>query len=470
MPILLPHAHIHCLGIGGFGINPIARVLRQMGHPVSGCDMIESPLIAPLREAGIPVEIGHNAAHIASFQPDVLLISSAVRTDNPEIIAAQANDIPIYKRADILGALMEDRTGIAVAGTHGKTTTTSMLAHVLVECGLDPTFIIGGVSTNLGTNARAGKGEVFVIEADEYDRMFMGLKPRIIVLTSLEMDHPDMFADLDAVRMLFAEFIDLLPEDGLLIGCSDAPEVRSLIAERSEQQGRTMTYGLGEAAWRAGSLRPNASGGTDFSVSPPAGRTNDGDRELQASLLMPGDHNVQNALAVLAVAAELDVDLEQAIDALGTFTGTGRRFEVKGEAGGVTVIDDYAHHPTAIRVTLQAARSRYGTRPIWAIWQPHTYRRTKALLDEFATCFAEAQHVIVTDVYRSRDAETFGVGVEDVLARMTHADAQHIGALSDVVDYLAAHVQPGDVVITMSAGDATRIGDDLLKVLNAKTS
>ncbi|MBN1430389.1 MAG: UDP-N-acetylmuramate--L-alanine ligase [Anaerolineae bacterium] len=472
MPILFPHAHIHCLGIGGFGINPIARVLHQMGYFVSGCDVTESPLVPPLRKAGIRIEIGHSSAHIESFQPDLLLISSAVTSDNPEVVAAKENNIPIYKRSDILGALMEGRTGIAVAGTHGKTTTTAMIAHVLSECEIDPTFIIGGVSQNLGVNARAGKGKAFVIEADEYDRMFMGLKPRIIVLTSLEMDHPDMFADLDAVRSLFAEFVDLLPEDGLLIGCNDDREVFDLVKKRLDKKRPAMTYGLGSATWYATNLKPSADGGTDFLVARAkvADRISPKDMRKQVSLRMPGSHNVQNALATLAVAMELGVKEEQAIAALAGFKGTERRFEIKGETNGVTVVDDYAHHPTAIRATLQAARSRYGTRPIWAVWQPHTYRRTKALLSEFAACFGEAQHVIITDVYQSRDAETFGVSVDDVLARMTHVDVRHIGTLSGVVDYLTGHVKSGDVVITMSAGDATKIGDDLLKKLGSKAA
>lgn len=468
MPPLFPHAHIHCLGIGGFGINPIARVMHQMGYYVTGCDMLESPLIEPLRKAGIRVEIGHNSAHIESLQPDALLISSAITPGNPELVLARRYNIPIYKRSDILGTLMEGRNGIAVAGTHGKTTTTAMITHVLVECGLDPTFIIGGVSQNLGTNARAGEGDAFVIEADEYDRMFMGLKPRTIVLTSMELDHPDMFDSLEDVQKLFAEFVDLLPEDGLLIGCDDDPEVFMMVKRRIGQGQRVVTYGLGSATWYATNLTTNAEGGTDFLVirTRLVGKVGIQDERNRASLRLPGRHNVQNSLAALAVASELGIKTEQAIGALAKFKGTERRFEVKGEARGVTVVDDYAHHPTAIRLTLQAARARYGKRPIWAVWQPHTYRRTKALLDGFARCFGDAQHVIITDIYQSRDVDTFGISVEQVVAHMSHADVRHVGDLSDVVSYLATHVKPGDVVITMSAGDATQIGDDLLKALS----
>jgi UDP-N-acetylmuramate--alanine ligase len=441
--------------------------MHQLGFYITGCDMQESPLIEPLRKAGIRIEIGHSPAHIESLQPDALLISSAITPGNPELMLAGRYNIPIYKRSDILGTLMEGRIGIAVAGTHGKTTTTAMIAHVLTECGLDPTFIIGGISHNLGTNARAGEGDAFVIEADEYDRMFMGLKPRIIVLTSMELDHPDMFASLEDVQALFADFVDLLPEDGLLIGCNDDPEVFMMLKRRLGQSRRVMTYGLGSATWYATNLMTNAEGSTDFLVihTKLVDRVSVQDERHRAMLRLPGHHNVQNALAALAVAVELGVRTEQAVGALATFKGTGRRFEVKGEARGVTVIDDYAHHPTAIRLTLQAAHARYGKRSIWAVWQPHTYRRTKVLLDGFVKCFGDAQHVIITDIYQSRDVDTFGISVEQVVARMVHADVRHIGGLSDVVGYLAKHVKSGDVVIILSAGDATTVGDDLLKAL-----
>ena len=461
---LSPGARVHLMGIGGFGINPIARVMHQLGYDVSGCDMQESPLIPPLREQGIPVEVGHSAEHLARFQPDALVISSAVPPTSEEVQAARAAGVPVYKRADILCELMRARTGVAIAGTHGKTTTTGMLAWVLTETSQDPTFIVGGVLNNLSTNARAGEGEAFIIEADEYDRMFLGLCPQITVLTTLEMDHPDMFADIDSVRALFGEFIDRLPEGGLLVAGTDDPEVRRIVEERRAAGNlRIVTYGLSGGDWSAQDITPSAGGGVSFTLlrgGEPAG---------EISLLLPGTHNVQNALAVFAVAAEFGVPVADAAAALGRFSGMGRRFEVKGTARGVTVLDDYAHHPTAIRATLQAARSRYPHSALWAVWQPHTYSRTRALLDEFAASFGDAQHVIITDVYRSRDRETFGIGPGDVLARMgNHPDARHIGPLGEVVDYLAQHVQPGDVVIVMSAGDATTVCERLLAALGSE--
>lgn len=467
----LPHsARVHILGIGGFGMNPIARVMHQMGYTVSGCDMNESALIPPLREMGIDVRIGHDATH-ADQSLDALVISSAVTPDNVEVQAARKQGISVFKRSDILGVLMTDRFGIAVAGTHGKTTTTAMIAHILSVVGRDPTFIIGGVSADLGTNARAGQGAEFVIEADEYDRMFLGLRPKIIVLTSLEHDHPDMFENIDVVRELFQEFVDLLPPDGLLVGCMDDIEVKPMIFQRLNENKPTVMYGTDVHAEFSGIfLEPNAQGGTDFKLTyreeHPEGGFVIGSNSV--SLRLPGEHNVRNAVAALAVAAKLGVKLQDAAAALATFTGTGRRFEVKGTARGVTVVDDYAHHPTAIRVTLDAARSRFGDATIWAIWQPHTFSRTKALLNEFAAAFDDADHVIITDIYRSRDTEDYGISPQSVLDLMPKdIDAQHISGLDAVTAHLAQHVREGDVVIVMSAGDATKIGGDLLTQLRS---
>jgi UDP-N-acetylmuramate--alanine ligase len=454
---LKPGAHVHLIGIGGFGINPIARVMHEFGYSVSGCDAAPSPLLDPLYEMGIPVEIGHRAAHLDAYTPDALIVSSAIPADNVEVIAASRRGIPVLKRADVLCTLMEGRTGVAVAGTHGKTTTSAMLAWALLEAGLDPSFIVGGVLTNLDTNARAGGGGPFVIEADEYDRMFMGLCPQTALVTMIEMDHPDMFASLAEVRALFQEFVSLLPEDGLLIAGYDDPEARRLAEVASVP---ALTYGLLGGDWTADTVTPNGRGGMDF-IALWHGRP-----IAEVSLRVPGVHNVQNALGVLAAAEAFGAPVEDAAAALGEFAGVGRRFEVKGEAQDVTVVDDYAHHPTAIQATIAAAGERFPGSAIWAVWQPHTYSRTKALLDEFAASFVDADHVIITDVFRSRDTSTFGVGPEDVLARMTyHRDAQHIGPLDDVVDYLALNVRPGDVVLVLSAGDATRVCDDLLAEL-----
>lgn len=467
---LQPGAAVHIMGIGGFGMSAIARVMHEMGYRVSGCDMQPSTLIPPLQELGIPIEIGHSVAHIEQFKPDALVISSAIPLTNDEVTAATARDIPVLKRMDILRTIMAGKTGVAIAGTHGKTTTTAMTAYVLRECGLDPTFIVGGIIQDYGTNAAAGQGAAFVIEADEYDRMFMGLRPQIAVLSTLELDHPDMFDDLDAVRGLFDEFIELLPDDGLLLASQDSEETQRIAAARKAAGKPVITYGLervewGLTGWQVSNIEPDDAGGMQFVVER---LTYTDDDEItveawQGELQLPGDHNVANGLAAIAVAVELGVAPKWAVEALKGFSGAGRRFELKGEERGVTVIDDYAHHPTAIEATLAAARDRYGDRSIWAVWQPHTYSRTKALLDEFARSFYDSDHVIITDIFRSRDKETYGIGPADVLEQMDyHPDARHIGTLDDVVRFLAMAVQEGDVVIVMSAGDATWISGALL--------
>jgi UDP-N-acetylmuramate--alanine ligase len=454
---------IHFVGIGGFGMNPIARVMRAYGYKVTGCDLNPSPLAEDLGIAGTVVVAGHGAEHLDLFEPDALVVSSAVPFGHPELAAARARGIPVYKRADVLGALMKGRLGVAVAGTHGKTTTSGMLAYVLTQAEADPSFIVGGILRNLRTNARAGKGPIFVIEADEYDRMFMGLRPRVTIVTTLELDHPDMFKDVSEVRKLFEAFVELLPSDGLLIACADDPEAFNLAYRRQDAGLKAQTYGLKGGDWVAQDLKPNQMGGFDFDVY------QGGKKMGRAGLQLPGRHNVQNSLAVLAAACYLAVPFKQAAAAVREFMGMERRFEVKGEVDDVLVIDDYAHHPTAICQTIAAARTRYGERPIWAVWQPHTYSRVKALMDDFAACFEEADHALVTDIYASRERDTLGVHARDVVERMSqHPDAHYVGALDEAVAYLAEHVQPGDVVLVMSAGDGTKIGPALLEALRGE--
>jgi UDP-N-acetylmuramate--alanine ligase len=460
-------AHVHFVGIGGFGLSAIAQVMLEQGFTVSGCDLEESSLAKKLGEKEVKVSVGHDPAHLDAKtkpgKPDALVVSSAVPDDNPELEAARKADIPIYKRADILGELMADRQGVAIAGTHGKTTTTAMTAYVLSQAGLDPTYIVGGVLHNTSTNAHAGRGKPFVVEADEYDRMFMGLKPSIAIVTSVEHDHPDKFPGLHDVRAAFDDFVDLLPDDGLLIACYDDPQARLLADRRRKAALPAMTYGLAHGAdLRAMEVITTKEGGSDFIVK--QGLAMKG----MVRLRLAGTHNVQNCLAVLALSEHLGVQCELVAALISEFRGGERRFENKGRVAGVTVIDDYAHHPTAVRLTLKSARTQFGSRPIWAIFQPHTYTRTKTLLDDFAAAFEDADHVLVTDIYRSRETDNLGISSGDLIKKMDHPDAQHIGELDRIVRYLAGAVEPGDVVITMSAGDATRVGDDLLKALKVR--
>ncbi len=460
--------HIHLVGIGGAGLSAIATVLLEQGYTVSGSDLHASPATERLARLGATVHVGHAAANLGDA--DLVVVSSAVPTGNPEVEEAQRRGIPVLKRAEWLGRMMAGKRGVAVAGTHGKTTTTAMIALILREAGLDPTFIVGGDIPQLGTNAAAGKGDVFVIEADEYDHTFLGLRPEIAVITVVEWDHPDCYPTPESIIEAFRGFAALVPPEGLVVGCGDEPGVQELLGQRIKRIRQTdsplnllnplTSYGLNAGNdWRAVALRPNARGGYDFAV------TRTGKRLGEVSLTVPGVHNVKNALAALVVADRLGIPFDRAATTLADFTGVGRRFEIKGEVGGVLVVDDYAHHPTEIRATLTAARARYPTRPIWAIFQPHTFSRTRALLDDFATAFADADHVVVVDIFPAREVDDGSVSSRDVVARMAHPDARYIGALDDAAAFLADHVHPGDVLITMGAGDGYRVGEMVMERL-----
>jgi UDP-N-acetylmuramate--alanine ligase len=449
-----PGTHVHLVGIGGAGLSAIARVLMEMGCRVSGSDQAASALTAALAEEGATVYVGHRAEQVSGA--DLLVVSSAIPAHNVELRAAQARNIPILKRADFLGQMMDGRVAVAVAGSHGKTTTSGMVATVLLAAGQDPTFIVGGQIAHLGTNARAGRGP-FVIEADEYDRTFLGLRPTLAVVTNVEHDHPDCYPTFDEFRAAFEAFVALLPEEGQLVVCADDPGARAL-GELAGAQGKSVTrYGLAEGAdWQAVNLQSNGAGGCDYVA------LRGGALKGLVRLRIPGAHNVLNSLAVLAASDLLDLPFDAVTQALRLFRGIGRRFEIKGVANGVTVVDDYAHHPTEIRATLAAARQNYPGRRIWAVWQPHTYSRVKALLDDFLTAFADADHVVVTPIYAARESDDLGVSSERVVACMDHADARAVAGLDQAVALLEAQVRPGDVVLTLGAGDSHVVGERLL--------
>lgn len=451
-------SHIHLIGIGGAGLSAIATVLLQQGYRVSGSDREASAATARLAQQGATVFIGHKAENLAG-PIDTVVISSAIPADNPELVEARRRDLPVVKRAEWLGQMMQAKVGLAVAGTHGKTTTTAMLAFILQQAGQDPSFIVGGFIPQLETNAAAGRGNAFVIEADEYDYMFLGLRPEIAVVTIVEWDHPDMFPSPQVLTQAFAEFVQLVPPHGLVIGCGDD---RGALQVLTRATAPTITYGLHpDNAWQAVDIRPNQHGGHDFKIV----RQDDILPYITVSLAVPGLHNVYNALAALIAAERAGVERTQAAEIMGQFKGVGRRFELKGEINGITVIDDYAHHPTEIRATLAAARSRFAGRPIWAAFQPHTFSRTLALLDDFALAFADADHVILADIFASRETDQGLVKSSDILARMRHPDAHYLGSLSAAAAYLAAHLTPPAVLITMGAGDSYLIGESVLKKL-----
>ena len=450
--------HIHLIGIGGTGLSAIAQVLLERGCIVSGSDQNASPSTAQLIRQGAEVYIGHAAGHITGA--DLVVISSAIPEDNPEVLAARQHDIPVLKRSDFVGELMAGYYSIAIAGTHGKTTTTAMIAFILTEAGVSPSFIIGGPSRNLGTNARAGHGPYFVIEADEYDRMFLGIRPDLAVVTNVEMDHPDCFSCIEDVTDAFIAFLRRVPPDGHVIVNGDDRRLRDMLTEIEVQ--KVETFGLSRGSdWRATAVKRNDAGDHTFSVWHE--RTVLGPFELQ----IPGVHNVLNALAAIAATTEVGVNLNGIRDSLSRFEGTGRRFEHKGTESGTTVIDDYAHHPTEIRATLAAAHARYAGRTVWAIFQPHTYSRLKAFLHDFAESFDLADHVIVTDVFASRESDTMGVHAADVVEMMDHPDARYISGFDEVLDYLLKHLRSGDVCITLGAGDCYLLGERLLDKLRA---
>lgn len=455
---------IHLIGIGGSGLSSIARFLLESDCSVSGSDRVLSPLAQELSRAGARIFSGHAAGNITGAE--LVIRSSAVPDDNPEVVAAQNAGIPVLKRAEFLEQLLHGKEVIAIAGTHGKTTTTAMAAWVLTHLGKDPSFIIGGVAKNMGCNAHHGTGSVFVIEADEYDNMFLGLSPDWIVLTVIEHDHPDCFPTLADYRQAFGRFVQRLQPGGSLFASAEDPESLALAASNPPLT-HTFTYGYASTTtYQAVHVTANRRGGCDFTV-----RYNPREQSSQVlaevSLQVPGQHNVRNALAVIGLMHRMGLDAQLAADALALFTGAGRRFDLRGEAGGVTIIDDYAHHPTEIRATLAAARLRYPNRRIWALWQPHTFSRTLTLLEAFKMAFADADHVIVTEVYGARESSS-RFSAADLVAQMPHPSAHFAATLPEAAAQLVAGLRPSDVLLVLSAGDADQVSQQVFDILSKR--
>jgi UDP-N-acetylmuramate--alanine ligase len=468
---LTPGQHIHLVGIGGSGLSAIARVLLGQGYTVSGSDRGSNELMDALAHDGAAIYHGHDARYIEGA--DALIISSAVKPDHVEVAAAHSQNVPVYKRQHIMADLMVGKRVIAVAGTKGKTTTTSMIVHILRECGLDPSYIVGGVMGNTGTNAGVGKGDLFVVEADEYDNMFLGLKPDIAVITNVEWDHPDFFKTHEEMIESFRRFIGLLPRGGILVACADDPTVLMLATERPPIIGRgpTVTYGINNIAlYRAANVHVDKAGYTAFDIVESLGEDDDSEemRSYPARIGLPGIHNVRNALAALASVPGGHQTFSYTVPALATFKPTARRFDLRADVNQIAIIDDYAHNPTSIRVTIDAAKQRYPDRNIWAVWQPHTYSRIHALIDDFLKAFDAAHHVLITDIYAAREAPMPGVTSAAFVARMQHPDVRHTPTFADVVTALNADVQSPAVVLIMSAGDAPQIGVEYLKHLQER--
>ena len=455
---------VHFVGIGGIGLSAIARVLHSDGYVVSGSDARQTVLTAELAALGMDVHHGHRAEYVADA--DLVIVSSAVPDQNTEVVAAKRAGKTVVKRAQVLGELMAGRLGIAVAGTHGKTTSSALISFVLTEMGLDPTFIVGGVLRDMNTNARLGKGPHFVVEADEYDHTFLGLRPKLAVVTAIEMDHPDCFSDIEDVMGAFERFVRLVPDDGAVVGCADDWRVAGLLQRlRKDRPVEVITYGReAESTWHVQNVQTNAWGGSDCTVM------HEGRAIGECRLRLTGVHNISNALAVLAVTHHLGLDMVQVLAAVPQFHGVRRRFEVKGEVGGVLVIDDYAHHPTQIRATLAGARRQYGERPLWAFFQPHTYSRTKRLMDEFAQSFGDADHVVISEIYAARETDSLGISAQDLVKRMSHPHVCYRATLQEAGDYLRSSLRAGDVLLTLGAGDGYLVGESVLSALAARES
>lgn len=457
---------VHFIGVGGVGMSGIARVAFDQGMEVSGSDIKDSRYTKQLREAGITVHIGQDAANIPEGDP-VIVVSTAILDNNPELIEAKRRGLEIWHRAKMLAHLGIGLDTLAVAGTHGKTTTSSMLASVLDGIGEDPTFLIGGIVRAYGTNAHSGTGRYYVVEADESDKSFTYLSPKAVLITNIEADHLDHYKDLAEIYDKFADFMALVPEDGSIVACGE--DAKLLELARNAQR-HLVTYGFGDGFdVRIVSFEPHGIG-SRFSVQLPDGRT------IEAGVKQnPGRHNVLNATGVIALLWSLGYDPQKVADVLAEFAGVRRRFDLVGEVDGVTVVDDYAHHPTEIAATIKAAAS-LGYRRVHVLFQPHRYSRAKlfthVLHDEFAEAFDAADSVTFMDVYPAGEAPVPGVSgktfLNVVLEHEGHPQADFVAHRVDVVPHLMSKLESGDMVITMGAGDVTAMGPQIIDALLAR--
>lgn len=454
---------VHFIGVGGVGMSGIARVAHDQGMQVSGSDIKESRYTKQLREAGITVFIGQKAENIPEGDP-VVVISTAILENNPELIEARRRGLEIWHRAQMLAHLGVGLDTLAVAGTHGKTTTSSMLASALDALGADPTFLIGGIVRAYGTNAHSGTGAHYVVEADESDKSFTYLSPKAVLVTNIEADHLDHYKDLDEIYDKFHDFMGLVPEDGVIVACGEEPHV----VEIARSEGRRMyTYGFNQGCdVRITSYEPHGIGSRYAAVMP------DGTQVEGTIKQNPGRHNVLNATGVITLLWALGFDAAKVAQALSGFAGVRRRFDLVGEVGGVTVVDDYAHHPTEIAATISAAAG-LGYKHVHVLFQPHRYSRaplfTQVLHDEFGAAFDKADSVTFMDVYPAGEAPVPGVSgktfLNVVLEHEGHPQADFVAHRVDVVPHLMDKLQPGDLVITMGAGDVTAMGPQIIDAL-----
>jgi len=457
---------VHFVGIGGIGMSGIAEVLLNLGYKVSGSDLRHSAVTSRLISLGAVIGEGHRAENVTGAE--VVIVSSAIAQGNPEVIAAHEQHIPVIQRAEMLAELMRLKYGIAIAGMHGKTTTTSMVAAVLAAGGLDPTVVVGGRVDAMGSNARLGKSQYLVAEADESDRSFLKLSPILAVVTNIDREHMDCYRDMKDVEGTFLQFMNSVPFYGMVVACNDNDYLRRLLAGVRR---RTITYGLREDSdfcisnLQCGPSKESAAL-SRFRV------TYRGSNLGEFELRVPGVHNVSNATAAIAVGVGLDMQVEEIRRALAHFNGVDRRFQLIGSADGVTVIDDYGHHPTEIRATLAAAR-QCGFQKVHVIFQPHRYTRTQLLLDEFATAFRDADSVLVLDIYPASEPPIPGITGELLANRLTGdggQEALYVSSFAEAVELAASAARPGDMILTLGAGSISQLGPQVLEALQSRAA
>nr|WP_296956571.1 UDP-N-acetylmuramate--L-alanine ligase [uncultured Mediterraneibacter sp.] len=447
--------HIHFIGIGGISMSGLAEILLEEGFTVSGSDSKESPLTKKLESEGAVIHYGQCAENITDTI-DCVVYTAAINRSNPELMEAVSRKIPMLTRAELLGQLMKNYdTPIAVSGTHGKTTTTSMISHILLAADLDPTISVGGILKAIGGNIRVGKSETFITEACEYTNSFLHFFPKISVILNIEEDHLDFFKDLEDIRHSFHQFAGLLPADGTLVingEIENYPEIYEGL------DCNVVTYGTADTFdYSAADIAYDDKGFVSFEL------IKHGERKGRIQLSVTGDHNVSNALASIATAELLDIPMETIQKGLLSFGGTDRRFEYKGTFNGVTIVDDYAHHPTEIAATLKAAQ-HYPHEKIWCVFQPHTYTRTKAFFNEFAEALSHTDHLVLADIYAARETDTLGVSSEALAeeAAKLGTDAHYFPSFAEIEAFLKENCKPGDLLITMGAGDVVKVGEELL--------
>ena len=450
--------HIHFVGIGGIGMSGIAELLLNLGYRVSGSDMHASDITHRLEQLGAKINQGHNGQWVEGA--DVVVISSAISRENPEVLAAVDSHIPVIPRAEMLAELMRlKKYGIAIAGSHGKTSTTSLVSWMLHRAGLDPTVVIGGKVDSLGGNAKLGEGEFLVAEADESDGSFLKLSPAIEVVTNIDLEHLDYYRDIDHIKEVFVRFMDRIPFYGAVVLCLDDPNIAALLPQIRK---RMITYGLTEQAEIHAADIVTRGCQSEFTVLR-------GNETLgRVTLSIPGRHTIYNSLAAIGVGLELEIDFQTIAGALASFEGVQRRLEVKGESSGIIIVDDYGHHPTEIRATLDAIRDGWPDKRLIVAFQPHRYSRTKALFDAFKTAFHRADVLILTDIYAASESPVEGVTSEslaDAVKKHGQREVYYIPDVNTLPEKLIDLARPGDLVLTLGAGNIFRAGEKLLRML-----